>query len=496
MAILVDLNELHGMQPAISGVEQGSANSASIGNVIREFKSSIGGSALRGEIWKTEGEKLDIYTTATQKSQSIGDKMVAALNSTISAIDGAWDSRFGTSMKDTYRDEVENNLIIAEANLAECQAYLDSLPKDSPHIPSAIRAVEEAQAIVNELRDLLAAVDRFLAVYNSEMSKLDELISELDSGFGNMVNDITATSLWNFMPNSEMPSDTRLGTNIDQIAHYTQDYSIPSDGYTVSTDLYVIPRDTPPQVIPFTSSNGSVVAVNPYDNPPENAMLYTNGGFTHGIIIENSTLKYINPRGREESDREVMYFSNGMVETFPNSVIMDGGTNPTYNEDKISQAIEDYNIDSAASVFGTLYRRNEDGSEFVYYNDAPTDSNGYHFNAAHENARRPRIGIGQYEDGDYFIVSVNGDKNGNGGLDGMTIREFYDYAMETAEAQGGKEVRNFILEDGGGSLAVVERDDATGEYVRVDTTTDKSTGADYRNLVSCIAVIDNQTSEA
>ena len=78
----------------------------------------------------------------------------------------------------------------------------------------------------------------------------------------------------------------------------------------------------------------------------------------------------------------------------------------------------------------------------------------------------------------------------------MTIREFYDYAMETAEAQGGKEVRNFILEDGGGSLTVVERDEATGEYVRIDTTTDKQTGAEFRSLVSCIAVIDNSTSEA
>ena len=202
MAILVDINELHGMQPAISGVEQGSANSASIGNVIREFKSSIGGSILRGEIWNTEGQKLDIYTTATQKSQSIGDKMVATLNSTISAIDGAWDSRFGTSMKDTYRDEVENNLIVAEANLAACEAYLRSLPSNSPHIESARRAVEEAQAIVNELRDLLAAVDRFLAVYNSEMVKLDSIINELESSFGNYVSQINATATWNFNPTS------------------------------------------------------------------------------------------------------------------------------------------------------------------------------------------------------------------------------------------------------------------------------------------------------
>ena len=238
MAILVDLNELYSLQPAISGVEQGSGNSASIGNVIREFKASASGSILKGEIWKTEGQKLDIYITATEKSQSIGDKLVATLNSTISAIEGAWDSRFGASIKDTYRDEIASNLIVAEANLATCEAYLKSLPDNSPHLESARRAVAEAQALVNELRDLLAAIDKFLAVYNSEMSKLDNVISELEANFGNYVNQIIATDAWIFNPDggiqvnnapvppSTVPISSPLDfelhgeTNIDMIADY------------------------------------------------------------------------------------------------------------------------------------------------------------------------------------------------------------------------------------------------------------------------------------
>ena len=198
MANLVNKGELSGFNSAISTINQSAQSCNSVDSIIESFKNN--GGILRGELWQTEGQKMETLMTALDKSKAAASLLSSAIASSINDLLAVWDSRFGDDVSDTYRDEVYANLVEARRNLEICQAYLDSLPDDSPHLASARAARDAAAAVVAELESLLAAIDAFLAVYNTVISNLDSVASDLDANFGSCVKGITATAPWNFKP--------------------------------------------------------------------------------------------------------------------------------------------------------------------------------------------------------------------------------------------------------------------------------------------------------
>ena len=198
MASLVNKGELNGFSPAISSVRQNGQDSLSVSSIIEQFKNS--GGILEGKIWQKEGANLDAYMNAMNKSMNTANKLSNAISESINSLLAVWDSRFSDDFSDTYRDETVANLEEAIRALERCQAYLDSLPEDSPHRGSAIAARDAAQDVVNEWQSLLDAIDVFLSVYRTVLSNLDSLASELESDFGSYVKGITPSTSWSFTP--------------------------------------------------------------------------------------------------------------------------------------------------------------------------------------------------------------------------------------------------------------------------------------------------------
>ena len=198
MANLVNKGELIGFNSAISTIDQSGQSCNSVDSIIESFKNN--GGILRGGLWQTEGQKMETLMTALDKSKAAANLLSNAIASSINDLLAVWDSRFGDDVSDTYRDEVYSNLVEARRNLEICQAYLDSLPKNSPHYADAESARDAAAAVVAELESLLAAIDAFLAVYNTVISNLDSVASDIDGDFGSCVKGITATAPWNFKP--------------------------------------------------------------------------------------------------------------------------------------------------------------------------------------------------------------------------------------------------------------------------------------------------------
>ena len=186
MAVLLNIGELNGLRNPISNVNQESQNSLTMNSIIGDFNTGGIGNVLKGEIWNSEGQKLEQYMNALKKSSAMADKISMTINNAMGALAGAWDSRFGESIDDAYRDQIDRELTAAEAELASLEAQeLDTTA---------------ARNLVNELRSLLSAIDNFLAVYSQQISALDSVMSDLGGDFGTTVKGITATAAWSFTP--------------------------------------------------------------------------------------------------------------------------------------------------------------------------------------------------------------------------------------------------------------------------------------------------------
>ena len=484
MAVLLNIGELGGVNASVTKVNQESQNSSSMNNILGDFKTASAGNELKGKIWNSEGQKIQVFMDAMKKSQNIADRLAETISKAVNALMGAWDSRFGESIDDAYRDQIERELRAAEAELASLEAQkLDT---------------SSARALVAELRSLLNAIDNFLAVFATEMSNLNSVESEVEGDFGSFVAGITATAPWNFNPTGmeavqngldnideqlldkdaaletdSLSTGLTASTNVQEPEYYSDRYI--SDGSNgrpknsgTTVNYTVIPKDTPPQYYLSLNDKGTVTRIDPSKMVDEldTPEIFVNCGFNDGIHISNGQV-YTDTFTPDKPNRAVTYMdSSGNLGSFDNKEIM---TNGKLDEDKLQQKIEENDIVYAYPSFGAMYvaEGNEDGSDFI-------KTSG--FDATHEDSRRPRAGIAQFEDGDYLLIEVDGDKNEHNynGSDssGMTMQEFYDYVMNDVQEQVGKKIIFFNQNDGGSSSTYI----VNGESI--DKITEHNTSAE------------------
>ncbi len=196
----INKNELSQFSNAAIMVNQNGEESKSVGGVISSFRVRTEDGSLKGQIWQQEGAKLTQYMTALNKGASIASKISNAITNAIHDLMDVWDSRFGDEVNDAYRDDIQEELNKAQSNLDSLCAQASMFKDGSATKISLSYSISAAQTAVNELKDLLAAIDTFIAEYNRVSSELDNLMEELESGFGSYVKSITATASWNFTP--------------------------------------------------------------------------------------------------------------------------------------------------------------------------------------------------------------------------------------------------------------------------------------------------------
>ena len=196
----INKNELSQFSNAAIMVNQNGEESKSVGGVISSFRVRTEDGSLKGQIWQHEGAKLTQYMTALNKGASIASKISNAITNAIHDLMDVWDSRFGDEVNDAYRDDIQEELNKAQSNLDSLCAQASMFKDGSATKISLSYSISAAQTAVNELKDLLAAIDTFIAEYNRVSSELDNLMEELESGFGSYVKSITATASWNFTP--------------------------------------------------------------------------------------------------------------------------------------------------------------------------------------------------------------------------------------------------------------------------------------------------------
>ena len=199
MAIIVNKSELNGFGPAVSTVEQSGQGSNSVSTIISQFQSGSAG-VLSGEIWKQEGNKLELFMTALKKGTEAANKLAQMINQVINELMAAWDARFGDDIDDSYYDQLAEELARAEAELNAAKAAVDQWPEGSAKRLEMLEALEAAQRAYDEALDLFNAFKKFLDVYNAAVSKLNNLASDLESDFGSTVKGMTASAVWNFSP--------------------------------------------------------------------------------------------------------------------------------------------------------------------------------------------------------------------------------------------------------------------------------------------------------